>query len=143
MEGNKINEKFLSRGKCKDSREWVKGYLLYDEISGIASIVTYVNLSGVIRDLSEINIYEVIPETVERCTGLPDINFETIFDGDILEVYGEDFLAKVSWCESTARFVLNFYTTNVISDFNSHYSRQCQVIGNIYDDPIAIGGDHI
>ena len=136
-----MNEKFLSRGKCKANGEWGKGYLLYDEISGIASIVTYVNLNGAIYALSEINIYEVIPETVGRCTGLPDINFKTIFEGDILEIYGEDFLAKVSWCESTAQFVLIFYTTNVISDFNSHCSRQCQVVGNIYDDYVAIGGD--
>ena len=61
------NMRGVWHGKRVDNGEWVTGNLLRDYISGIAAIVTYVNLSGNVRDLSEINIFQVIPETLGEC----------------------------------------------------------------------------
>lgn len=139
-----MNQKFLSRGKCKANGEWGKGYLFYDEISGIASIVTYVNLNGAIYDLSEINIYEVIPESAGRYTGWNDINDKMIFEGDICRFtnyktsYPHKYIGVIKYHKNiNAVFVSKDYSTN-LSDWKPE---DFEVIGNVYDNPKMIGDD--
>ena len=121
----------LFRGKQISGGSWVYGYPYSD---GKKSYIAYEGEKDCI-------IHEVVPETVKPYTGLLDKNEKKIFEGDIVEVIGEDFLAMIGWCESTARFILDFYAADVVSGFDSYYGKECEVVGNIYDDAELIGGD--
>ncbi len=127
--------KNLFRGKRKDNGEWIKGNLLEDVESGICAIVSYVNLGGDIHDLSEICIFDVIPETVGRYIGLTDRNRVKIFEGDIVyrvsEYPSPTFI--VLWDNKNAAWYLraNGYTT----DFYHYFGDDFKIIANIHDNP--------
>lgn len=143
-------EKMKYRAKGKITGEWLYGEKLTDQISGTAAIVTYVNLSGDVTDLSEINIYLVLPETLGRFTGLTDKNGREIFEGDILEFRCDDKCAPngenasffiVEWKDEFACFVLKFadpaaaFAGKDFDYFDWSLEREyCAVVGNIYDN---------
>ena len=134
---------FLSRGKSKDNGEWLHGCLLCDGISDVAAIVTYVNLSGNVRDLSEINIHEIIPETAGRYTGLTDKHNKPVFEGDRIK-----FVA-VNSKERTG--IIIYYAgvwyidgrtidgIELIYELCHVVPGSIEVIGNIHDNPALIG----
>lgn len=135
----------LNRGKRIDNGEWVEGYLLVDDISGISAIVTYVNLSGDISDLSEINIFRVIPETVGQYTGLKDKNGKRIFDGDILESrYDDEYpdnltIEVVMWIYNGWHTKQGDITPDMIDDVDTMpYS---EVVGNVHDNGELLNGE--
>lgn len=122
----------------KTKGTWYYGDLLRDFTSGIFAIVIYVNLGGDIQDLSEINIFKVIPETVGRATFLTDKNGKKIFEEDILEGhFDKDFpenitLVEVIWKE------FGFYTKEGSAGADPLEEADgeiYEVIGNIYDNP--------
>ena len=148
----------LYKGKRTDNGEWIKGYLLVDDITGqyfIHASGNSVNESpkageeGVLHFLA----YEIIPETVRECIGLKDKNGEWIFEDDILKGYQYPFYnetnnvfnyyAIVTWFElafglltvkapkATVRGV-NAGNVDDMSDFDSD---EWEIIGNIYDNP--------
>lgn len=126
-----MKREILFRGKRTDNGEWIYGWLVEDVESNIYAIISYVNLNGNIHDLSECQIFEVIPETVGQFTGLYDKNAVKIFEGDIItnryfesgRVYYEDGAFEVS-------------ENGLIGTFNENFDGDiCEVIGNIYDNP--------
>lgn len=126
-----MNKKFLSRGKRKDTKIWVEGY--YFEHNGDYAIV----------DLND-RYNGVIPETVERCTGLTDKNDTLIFEGDRVRVpmhkVGETpnyMTGFVEWIKGA------FSVTWDDTQFGRHfvgYLENVEIIGNIHDNPKLIGG---
>lgn len=73
-----MNNRYLCKGKRKDNNEWIEGYCVCIGehcyiFSGELGIITI----NWVR-------YEVIPETVCRCTELKDINGKLMFEGDIV-----------------------------------------------------------
>lgn len=119
------------RGKRTDTGEWVKGNLLFDEVSGIAAIVTYVNLSGSVQDLSEINIFQVDPETLGECAGMKDKNSVKIFEGDIVLLSGYG-LGKVEWSRGLSGFFITINNSHF--ELASYLESHLEVIGNVHDN---------
>lgn len=142
-----MNERYLCRGKRKDNGELVEGYL-YITHDGKYEIAKYCDETNIERIA-----YEVIPETVGKCTGLKDKNGKLIFEGGILKGFSYPFLsdgeynyyAVVVWLENSPAF--GIYTiknpkskVRGISSGNTEYmsewdSNNWEVIGNVYDNP--------
>jgi len=126
-----MNEKFLSRGKREDNGEWITGY--------------YVKLleHHIIFDLDG-DVHYIIPETVGRCTGLTDKNGNRIFEEDIIKAIWQH-LGNTD----TVIGIVKYDNAAFILETNDHYlffednifSFECEVIGNIHDNPELIGGD--
>lgn len=130
----------LFRGKNKVDGEWSIGSLTHDTKYGNCFIEVCVH-QGICE--------EVIPETVGQYTGLTDKRGKKIFEGDIIKYRHHDINEKAvirygapenrytmyGWYlddnQGNTAFRLSEY---FIKDYN------CQVIGNIYDNPEFLKG---
>ena len=122
----------LFRGRDVNSNEWRIGYF-YTAVQGCVAIIG-----------DGVDGYQVKPETVGQYTGLIDKKGKKIFEGDIIKYrhhginekavirYGapENRYTMYGWYlddnQGNTAFRLSEY---FIKDYN------CQVIGNIYDNP--------
>ena len=86
---------------------------------------------------------EVYAETIGQYTGLTDKNGTKIFEADIVAVYvkGCQTICTVSWAETVAHFQLwqinTLPGTPTALNFGNY---DCEVIGNIYDNPELLKG---
>ena len=118
----------LFRGKRKDNREWVYGYVyrIWERV--------YI-LWGMTNDVP--NMIEVDPETVGQYTGLTDKNGKKIFEGDIVEhhVQGDILVNRgvIVWDERNGCWLHQLNTMRpTLYMFNS---KAWKIIGNIHDNP--------
>lgn len=123
----------LYRGKRIDNGEWVYGGVCQSETW--TEILSVKDIAGdsYTPDTSEIIEYEVVPETVGQYIGLCDVSGVKVFEGDIVEVYTEDERAQVVFDQESARYNLEFST--FVADFDSYYTSEIEVVGNVYDNP--------
>ena len=133
----------LFRGKRLDNGEWVEGYL-YITHNGEHEISIYND---------EVNIerwtHEVDHSTVGQYTGLKDKNGNRVFDGDILHIakiydglggyyhpaldYHVNVVVKWDLCAWMWETLCEDKRYISFQDAWCHY--ECEVIGNIYDNP--------
>ena len=122
----------LFRGKRTDNGEWEYGDLWCNPYGKrVVCIVSPINDQGTTGG------NEVDPETVGQYTGLTDKNGRKIFEGDIVNFYngdGEFSPYEVRWQDSGFSVLMNgdHDLFDVLDDF---FSRHCEIIGNIYDNP--------
>lgn len=120
----------LFKGKRIDNDKWVIGsFVSYSDYVGdkVYSIFA-----------SNGNPNTVNPETIGQYTGLIDKNGTKIFEGDIvvMNIKGYSTICKVVWADNVAQFQL--WQTNTISNTSTALNLgnyDCEVIGNIYDNP--------
>ena len=130
------NREILFRGKHKDNGEWVEGYLVKYQPSAsenkfiVGIVPTYA---------SALYLIDVIPETVERFTGLTDKNGVKIFEGDIVkDDWGK--LYRVYFTTKGCSFMVECYSAHneyEIGDYRigEAWCDTIRVIGNIHDNP--------
>jgi uncharacterized phage protein (TIGR01671 family) len=114
----------LFRGKRADNGEWVEGAYLHLN-TGNDYICDGTVWIGTLQPCKN----RVIPRTVGQYTGLTDKNGNKIFEGDVVrnDFYG--IKKTVEWCNG-------FYYPFVASpEFTAWDNDECEVIGNIYDNP--------
>ncbi len=122
--------KIKFRGKTLDGR-WIYGDLWHRPYAkDCVTIVSFMEDTGTTGGL------EVIPETVGQYTGLKDKNGVEVYEGDILKVkmhFNEYENYEIVWDSHSASFdALNVNKSNFIIP---EYWRNCEVIGNIHDNP--------
>ena len=130
-----MNREILFRGK-HDRRytsrdEWVYGVPYFDHDDDC--IIATDNYKLV-----------VIAETVGQFTGLTDKNGVKIFEGDIVTIenpnISDDEYGIVKFDNDGAMFIVEFDTFTV--DFGNNIDgNQCEIIGNIFDNPELLKGE--
>lgn len=126
----------LFRGKRVNNGEWAYGDLVK------ARDKTYIHPNANTFEVKKSSLSncvvmrEVIPETVGQYTGLTDKNGTKIFEGDMVYKNGV-IIRKVEWEEEST----GFFPFTVIEDGGKSYvgAEECEVIGNIYDNPELLG----
>ena len=143
----------LFRGKRIDNDEWVYGSFCMDALEQKNGLC---GLDGFIRlyDFGEgkMQMYEVDSETIGQFTGLTDKNGKRIFEGDIVDASAEWWDAcgpaghdsptiPVEWSKDNCGFdpFANYdCDCGVYIDANN-----CEVIGNIHDNPELLEDSHV
>ena len=121
----------LFRAKRIDNGDWIEGLPSCDINGNLTEFEVY-------RGFANCEIADVDSETVCQWTGLTDKNNRKIFEGDICKIHSgpideEDGCFSVEWDEGDARFAL--YGEGLTVDFGNYHGHECEVIGNIFDNP--------
>lgn len=124
-----MNDRYLYRAKRMDTGEWTYGYLY-----GIWER-KYI-LWGMTNDVP--NMTEVDPSTICQCTGLKDKNGKLIWENDICIITDgtldeEDGYFRLDWEIDRAMF--EFEGTGICANFDNVSGYDCEVVGNIFDNP--------
>ena len=124
----------LFKAKRADNGEWVTGYYFKaGEKSMILSFFT--NETGLYYEM-----YEIDPETVCQYTGLTDKNGKKIWENDIIRC-GRNTV--VSWDEHFASWCLTRKGWLYKHFFGEAQNPEdCEVIGNIFDNPDLLEESH-
>lgn len=117
----------LFRGKRVDNGEWVKGF--YVCIPDTHYIMTG-KFDSLTNGIINSEAYKVDPDTVGRFTGLEDKLGTKIFEGDVIDDLGVEYI--VVFDSDYAQFRGKFDGWNAEI---SHIASRCEVIGNIHDNP--------
>lgn len=144
----------LFRAKCITETclkgKWLEGYILHDGVTG----KHYIHMDNCLNESDNVGeegllrfvAHEVDPETVCQYTGLTDKNGRKIFEGDICEIHSssmyideEDGYFSVEWNEEEAGFDL--CGESLAFDFDCIWGHECEVVGNIFDNPDLLQGE--
>lgn len=123
-----INER-IYRGKRKDNGEWIEGYYHYaNDGHNVELHLISDKITGIFT--------EVISETVNQCTDVPDKNEKKIFEDDILRVFYSDGNNMIEGI-GTVKYVNGCYVIESVTFHNYRLDEFCsiEVIGNIHDNP--------
>lgn len=135
----------LYRGKQIDNDAWVEGfYYVIPESNAFANTTFYmISTTDCYYD------YEVDPNTVGECTGLPDKNGKLIFEGDIVEseftkmpylvCFGEYTYTNDYGEEECACGWYNKDSDDIVTGFGCPET-WATVIGNVVDNPELLEG---
>ena len=123
------------RGKRIDNGEWVCGLPMYrNYIKQFTKHEWIDNLdNNRVKTYQTSADFQIEEKTLGQYTGLKDKNGTKIFEGDIVNMLNiTDYPMQIKWNKKWARFILyNFVDKTEMNLF----TEQCEVIGNIYDNP--------
>ena len=132
----------IFRGKRLDNGEWVEGYFVN------LWMINYQKHQPIITDNNAVS-YDVDPSTISQYTGLKDKNGKRIFDGDILHIakiadalggyyrppldYHVNVVVKWDLCAWMWETLCEDKRYISFPNAWSHY--ECEIIGNVHDNP--------
>lgn len=118
----------IFRGKRMDNGEWVYGNLFVPDLENSPTeILVGTNVVRI--------SYEVDSDTVGQYTGLHDINNKPIYENDILKKdFGSEQIG-VQYAFVYYSVEYSGFMTKPVNDWMFTKSSDCEVVGNIYDNP--------
>ena len=138
-----MNNRYLYRAKRTDNGEWVEGNLVWsddadDDYKSIIIPTTNSNMftkGGSRGDLGFENWCRVDPSTICQCTGLKDKNGKLIWENDIVKHdFGKDQIGvQLAIVKYDSKYAC--YQIKPIYDWMYCDKSDCEVIGNIFDNP--------
>ena len=128
-----MNDRYLFRAKRIDNGEWVNGAYYIEPYTDKCFVIQW-NSTG----LGFNEFIEVDGETVCQCTGLKDKNGKLIWENDICIITDgtldeEDGYFRLDWEIDRAMF--EFEGTGICANFDNVSGYDCEVVGNIFDNP--------
>lgn len=134
-----MRREILFKGKRTNNLEWVEGspLIVENEYRIVTSCLT--GMDDEPNLLSSVCAWVIDPNTLCQYTGLPDKNSKKIWENDICKIDGEDGHFIIKWDDEGARFVLD--GEGLVIDFDNFYSCECEVVGNIFDNPELLKED--
>ena len=136
----------LFRGKRVDNGEWVKG-LLWKKKYNTAKL--FISCFPDEDDNEE--VFVIYPSTIGQYTGLTDKNGKKIFEGDVVNILGNQDVED--WKNVNYNALIAFIDGGfcaIDGTIEEHGFRryalarmdfELEVIGNIHDNPELLGGD--
>ena len=126
-------KEILFRGKDIDNDEWVEGYLTVTNFptgEWVKCIDYLIDRYTIREDYGQTT---VVPETITQYIGFTDKNKRKIFECDIIKLYLIDGfeIGVIKYNDIMCRFM--FFTKEGSYSFDN--TTECEVIGNIYDNP--------
>ena len=127
----------LFRGKRADNGQWVYGFYA-QELQGRHYILAD---EGDFYDGPMLTMVEVIPETVGQYTGLKDRNGVKIFEGDVVRYLNSIESGNGVVIFDACAFLFNWIDIDETDSLLRYFqcSKELEVIGNVHDNPEAMG----
>lgn len=123
-----MNNRYIFRGKRKDNGEWIEGNLVYSQTT----------TRGIITEIYTLEMtYEVIPETVEQCSGVPDKNGKLMFEGDVVNAlldFGMPIKSVCAFRDGSFGLLAKQHGAEHFHPFTSLCNISYEIIGNIHDN---------
>lgn len=128
-----MNDRYLCRAKRIDNGEFAEGCLIVDESRKGKFKYKIQPIEG-----AYLYAHPVCPSTICQCTGLKDKNGKLIWEGDICIIRDgtldeEDGYFRLDWEIDRAMF--EFEGPGLCVNFDNVYGYECEVVGNIFDNP--------
>lgn len=137
-----MQREILFKAKRNDNGEWIEGNLVYikcDDKYYIVDFNTNIYNENKFGDIKELDIVEVIPNTISQYTGLKDKTNNKIFEHDIVRVVydTEENIYQVVY----DMYELDFKATNGKEHYGNNFlylscTDEIEVIGNIFDEGV-------
>ena len=113
-------------------RIWLKDT---NKMYNVCSLHIGTNKAIISSRRGNVSIYINKNNILMQSTGLKDKNGKLIYEGDRVYIDCEDETAVIKWSDDLARFTIHFEDEAVFADFDNYYSKELEVIGNIYENP--------
>lgn len=136
----------LYRGKRVDTGEWIYGGLLKVTINGASLWLIFGSAFELKNNGMRAKEHaQVDPKTIGECVGSADKNNKLIFEGDIVSVLGGDL---PHWYGEGENVIVKYDGSGYkpFCEYDSDCGEfirisDCEIIGNIHDNPELLGGD--
>ena len=131
-----MEDRYLFKAKRIDNGEWVQGALFNGESHCI--IGQEIKFSPYTEHECKIVGYEVDRDTICQCTGLKDKNGKLIWENDVVRVTinSGSTICRCAFADTVAQFQLwQKHTIKRTSTVLNLGNYECEVIGNIFDNP--------
>ena len=128
-----MNNRYIFRGKRKDTKEWVYSGIYYQKKDELKDEAVYI-ITGSLSDIA--CAVEVIPETVGQCSGVPDKNGTLMYEGDIVNAlfdFGMPIKSICAFRNGAFGLLAKQHGAEHFHPFTSLCNIKYEVVGNVYD----------